>query len=102
MCRQTQKRVRPTTELGSLCGCGGKSQPEARFPFNKYLWHLLSANRARLSHWARPCPGTDEGLRGGAGARPGAEDHLALGSASALGGPELCSQLGPHLLAKNY
>ena len=93
------------------CGSCGKSQPEARIPFNKYLQHLLSARkRARLSHWARPCPGTTAGLTEGPqgpleqtrGLERVQEPGLGLrivwlwAMLQLWGGSELSSQLGPH------
>lgn len=56
----------PRQSWERLCGSCGKSQPEARIPCNKHLQHLLSARkRARLGHWARPCPGTTAWLTEG-------------------------------------
>lgn len=110
MCRQTQKRVRPTAELGTAkwllwkIPTRGKNSIQQVFTAPtqckeegqaESLGMTLSWRHCVADRGASRATGTDEGLREGAGARPGAEDRLALGSASALGGSELSSQLGP-------
>lgn len=39
----TPKQAWPWQGLEQPFGYSGKSQPEARIPFNKYLWRLFSA-----------------------------------------------------------
>lgn len=108
-CRQTRTWPR-------LFGSG--DNPNQRQEFNStniYGTYLVERRGlGRVTHWARPWPGTtalltgtvraagaDQGLREGVGAGTGAEDHLAPSDACVLWGPELSSQQRPRALAEN-
>lgn len=49
----TPKQAWPWQGWEQPFGYSGKSQPEARIPFNKYLWRLPSAK----THWVQFCRG---------------------------------------------